>query len=73
MSLFKTGELSCQNAASLDGTRQLMAAYHQLCTGTNQAVANGSIPAIPRKTTEPKEPRVTAGLESVEAPNAPRP
>jgi len=37
MALFKTEELSCQPVAVLDSTRQLLATYHQLCAGTNQA------------------------------------
>ena len=70
MALFKTEELSCQNAASLDSTRQLMAAYHRLCAETNQAVASGSEPADSRTTTVTKEPRMTAGMQSIEAPHA---
>jgi ABC-type phosphate/phosphonate transport system substrate-binding protein len=39
MALFKTDKMGSQPLSALDSTRQLVAQYHRLCAGTNQAAA----------------------------------
>jgi phosphonate transport system substrate-binding protein len=73
MALFKTEELSRQPDSALDGTRQLIATYHQLCAGTNQDLTSGLEAGLSQKASETKEKHMAADKQPAQPANAPPP